>query len=90
MSEFSVRHFLDIEAIVAREDEEELDEGEDDPGELLDDEEEVLDDETETISRASANVEAQDLEDEAVRIVARAGHNTRSSYKTIDDIPLPF
>ncbi|KAH9009203.1 hypothetical protein EDB83DRAFT_2531320 [Lactarius deliciosus] len=90
MSEFSVHHFLDIEAIVAHEDEEELDEGEDDPGELLDNEDEVLDGEMETISRASANVEAQDLEDEAVRIVARAGHNTGSSYKTIDDIPLPF
>ncbi|KAI9437480.1 hypothetical protein H4582DRAFT_2057849 [Lactarius indigo] len=90
MSGFSALHFLDIEAIVAREDEEELDEGEDYPGELLDDEEEVLDDETEIISRASANVEAQDLEDEAVRIVTRAGHNTRSSYTTIDDIPLPF
>ncbi|KAH9010592.1 hypothetical protein EDB83DRAFT_2322403, partial [Lactarius deliciosus] len=60
MSEFSVHHFLDIEAIVAREDEE------DDPSELLDDEDEVLDGETETISRASANIEAQDLEDEAL------------------------
>ena len=46
-------------------------------GELLDDEEEVPDDKMEIISHASANVEAQDLEDEAVRIVARAGHNTR-------------
>ena len=33
-------------------------------GELLDDEEEVPDDETEIISHASANIEAQDLEDE--------------------------
>ncbi len=59
-------------------------------GELLDDEEEVLDNEMEIISRASANVEAQDLEDEAVRITARAGHYMRSSYTTIDDVPLPF
>ncbi len=59
-------------------------------GELLDDEEEVPDDETEIISHASANIEAQDLKDKAVRIVARAGHNMQSSYMTIDDVPLPF
>ena len=56
----------------------------------MDNKEEVLDDKMEIISHASANIEVQDLKDEAVRIVARAGHNTQSSYMTIDDVPLPF
>jgi hypothetical protein len=60
-------------------------------GELLDDDEQVPDDETEITSRAGfASVEAQDLEDEAVRIVARAGHDARPSYTKFGDLPLPF
>lgn len=67
-------------------------------GELLDDDEQVSDNETEITSRSSragsAIVEAQDLEDEAVRTVARVGHNMRSSCAKFGDLPkdlpLPF
>ena len=101
-----VHCFLDIEAIVGIEDEEELDDQEEvlgkscvflihsnlicSVGELLDDDELVLDDEMEIALQACfPNREAQDLEDEAVRVVARAGH-TRPLYTKTDDIPLPF
>lgn len=63
-------------------------------GELLDDDEEAWSDEAEAILRASATdsvgVEAQDLEGEAVRIMARAGHSARPPYAAVDDVPLPF
>ena len=38
------------------------------------------------------NVQVQDLEAEARRVVARARHNTQSDYSTADGIslPLPF
>ncbi|KAH9021944.1 hypothetical protein EDB85DRAFT_2152037 [Lactarius pseudohatsudake] len=79
MTEYSlqIHQFLDVEAIVAAEDEEETDEGE------------ILN----VVSRAGlSDIETsiKDLQDEATRIVATARNNTRSSYTTFEDIPLPF
>ncbi|KAI9430618.1 hypothetical protein H4582DRAFT_2063633 [Lactarius indigo] len=93
MTEYSLQahQFLDVEAIVAVEDEEETDEGEILSG--LFDDEEMSNDEADVISRAGfsdIDTSAQDLQDEATRLVARAGNNTRSSYTTFEDIPLPF
>ena len=59
-------------------------------GVLLNDDELLLHDETEIALRACLpSIEAQDFEDEAVRVVARARH-TRPSYTKFDDIPLPL
>ncbi|KAF8257514.1 hypothetical protein EI94DRAFT_1817602 [Lactarius quietus] len=58
-------NFLDVEAIVGAEDEEELDDEEEDFCEFLNDDELVLDDETETALRTCcSSIEAQNLEDE--------------------------
>ena len=102
-----IRDFLDLEATVALEDEEENEE--DDEicknshtrslqwsmniflGDLLDDDDEVSNDESSVISRVSiAGFGEHSLDDEARRIVARAGHNTRSVLTTTGDVALPF
>ena len=57
----------------------------------MSDDELVPHDETEIALRARfPSLEAQDLEGEAARVVARARHSTRPSYTKIDDIPLPL
>ena len=59
-------------------------------GVLLNDDELLPHDETEIALRACLpSIEAQDFEDEAMRVVARARH-TRPSYTKFDDIPLPL
>jgi hypothetical protein len=62
-------------------------------GYLVGDDEPLSGDETDAASLPGLpDVQAQDLEDEARRVVARARHNTRSDYSTADGIslPLPF
>ena len=57
------------------------------------DDEPLSDDEMDTASLPGLpDVQAQDLEAEARRVVARARRNTRSDYSTADGIslPLPF
>jgi len=55
------------------------------------DDEPVSDDETDAASLPGLpDVQAQDLEVEARRVVARARRNTRSDYSTADGISLPF
>lgn len=61
-------------------------------GGLFDDEE-MSNDEADVVSRAGLSdigTSIKDLQDEATRIVATARNNTRSSYTTFEDIPLPF
>ncbi|KAH9013458.1 hypothetical protein EDB85DRAFT_2158192 [Lactarius pseudohatsudake] len=87
----AIHQFLDVEAIVAAEDEEETDEGEILSG--LFDDEEMSNDEADVVSHAGLSdigTSIKDLQDEATRIVATARNNTRSSYTTFEDIPLPF
>jgi hypothetical protein len=56
----------------------------------LNDDEPVSDNESEIALRVRfPSRETQDLEDEAVRVLARAGH-TRPSYTKFGDIPLPL
>ncbi|KAH9016003.1 hypothetical protein EDB85DRAFT_1898417 [Lactarius pseudohatsudake] len=91
MTEYTIHQFLDVEAIVAAEDEEETDEGEILSG--LFDDEEMSNDEADVVSRAGLSdigTSIKDLQDEATRIVATARNNTQSSYTTFEDIPLPF
>jgi hypothetical protein len=60
-------------------------------GYIVGDDEPVSDDETDAASLPGLpDVQAQDLEVEARRVVARARRNTRSDYSTADDISLPF
>ncbi len=60
-------------------------------GYLVGDDEFVSDDETVAASLLGLpDVQAQDLEVEARRVVARARRNTRSDYLTADGISLPF
>src|SRR6266851_3675976 len=60
-------------------------------GYLIGDDKFVSDDETVAASLLGLpDVQAQDLEVEARRVVARARHNTRSDYSTTDGISLPF
>ncbi|KAH9047109.1 hypothetical protein EDB84DRAFT_1435148, partial [Lactarius hengduanensis] len=57
------------------------------------DDEEMSNDEADVVSRAGLSdigTSIKDLQDEATRIVATARNNTRSSYTTFEDIPLPF
>jgi hypothetical protein len=60
-------------------------------GYIMGDDEPVSDDEMDAASLPGLpDVQAQDLEVEARRVVARARRNTRSDYSTADDISLPF
>jgi hypothetical protein len=60
-------------------------------GYLVGDDEPVSDDETDAASLPGLpHVQAQDLEVEARRVVARARRNTQSDYSTADGISLPF
>lgn len=56
----------------------------------MNDDELVPDDEAEiTLQARFPSIEAQDLKDKAVRVVASAGQ-TQPSYTKTDDIPLPY
>ncbi len=62
-------------------------------GYLMGDDKPLSDDEMDaTLLPGLPNVQVQDLEAEARRVVARARHNTQSDYSTADGIslPLPF
>jgi hypothetical protein len=61
-------------------------------GYIVGDDEPVSDDETDAASLPGLppDVQTQDLEVEARRVVARARRNTRSDYSTADGISLPF